>query len=160
MDDDEQKIYEKLTQLNEVTKTCQDAKEHSQQQAVKSMANSRLKRTRRTISRRKNFINTLQQSEKRIKRLHEDKSMLKHIMRECKVVNYVDKETSSGTQISSRRRSSRITPARLHKACTVERRNTNLEELTKTFPERDEEQWNDEYTALVKFGNVASEQVK
>ena len=40
-DDDEQKIYEKLTQLNKVTKTCQDAKEHSQQQAVKSVANSR-----------------------------------------------------------------------------------------------------------------------
>ena len=45
---------------------------------------------------------------------HEGKSMLKHIMRKCKVVNYVDKETSSGTQISSRRRSSRTTLARLH----------------------------------------------
>ena len=33
LDDDEQTIYEKVTQLNEVTKTCQDAKEHSQQQA-------------------------------------------------------------------------------------------------------------------------------
>ena len=51
--------------------------------------------------------------------LHEDKSVLKHIMRKCKIVNYVDKETSSGTQISSRRRSSRTTPARLHRTCTV-----------------------------------------
>ena len=25
-----------------------------------------------------------------------DKSMLEHIMRKCKIVNYVDKETSSG----------------------------------------------------------------
>ena len=57
--------------------------------------------------------------------------MLKHIMRKCKVVNYVDKETSSGTQISSGRRSPRTTPARLHRTCTVERRNTNLEELAK-----------------------------
>ena len=59
------------------------------------------------------------------------KSMLKHIMRKCKVVNYVDKETSRGTQISSRRRSSRTTPARLHRTCTVERFNTNIQELTK-----------------------------
>ena len=58
-----------------------------------------------------------------------DKSMLKHIMRKCKDVNDVDKETSSGTQISSRRRSSRTAPW-LHRTCTVERRNTNLEELT------------------------------
>ena len=29
-----------------------------------------------------------------------DKFMLKHIMSKCKIVNYVDKETSSGTQIS------------------------------------------------------------
>ena len=57
--------------------------------------------------------------------------MLKHIMRKCKVVDYVDKETSSGTQISSRRRSSRTAPARLHRTCTVERRNTTLKELTK-----------------------------
>ena len=55
-----------------------------------------------------------------------DKSMLKHIIKECKVVNYSDKETSSETQISSRRRSSRTTLARLHRTCTVERR--NLEE--------------------------------
>ena len=49
LDDDEQKIYEKLTQLNKVTKTCQDAEEHSQQQArraqptadEKSIPNSR-----------------------------------------------------------------------------------------------------------------------
>ena len=60
-----------------------------------------------------------------------DKSMLKHIMRKCKMVNYVDKETSSGTQISSRRRSLRTAPARLHRTCTMERHNTNLEELTK-----------------------------
>ena len=60
-----------------------------------------------------------------------DKSMLKHIMRKCKIVNYVDKETSSGTQISSRRRSSRTAPARLHRTCTMERHSTNLEELTK-----------------------------
>ena len=83
LDEDEQKIYENLTQLNKVTKTCQDAKEHcqqqarraqptageksvpnsrekskepkehSQQQAVKSTANSRQKRTRRTMSREK-----------------------------------------------------------------------------------------------------------
>ena len=52
LDDDEQKIYEKLTHLNKVTKMCQDAKEHSQQQAVKSIVNSKLKRTRRTMSRR------------------------------------------------------------------------------------------------------------
>ena len=52
-DDDEKKIYEKLNQLNKVTKTCQDAKEHSQQQAVKSTANSRLKRPRKIVSRRK-----------------------------------------------------------------------------------------------------------
>ena len=56
--------------------------------------------------------------------------MLKHIIEKCKTVNYVDTETWSGTQISSRR-SSRTTLARLHRACTVERRNTNLEELTK-----------------------------
>ena len=62
--------------------------------------------------------------------LYEDKSMLKHIMKKCKTVNYVDAETSSGTLISSRRRS-RTTPARLHRACTVERLNTNIEELTK-----------------------------
>ena len=44
------------------------------------------------------------------KHLHEGKaqgqvgkSKLQHIMRKCKVVNCVDKETSSGTQISSRR---------------------------------------------------------
>ena len=61
----------------------------------------------------------------------QDKSMLKHIMRKCKIVNYVDKETSSGKQISSRRRSLRTTPARLHRNCTVVRRNTNLDELTK-----------------------------
>ena len=41
--------------------------------------------------------------------------MLKHIIRMCKVENYVDKDTSSGTQISSRRRNSRSTPARLQK---------------------------------------------
>ena len=35
---------------------------------------------------------------------HEGKSMLKHIMKKCKVVNYVGKETSSATPISSRRR--------------------------------------------------------
>ena len=63
--------------------------------------------------------------------LHEGKFVLKHIMRKCKVVNYVDKVTPSGTQISSRRRSSRTTPARLHRDCTVERLNTNLEEFTK-----------------------------
>ena len=61
--------------------------------------------------------------------LHEDKSMLKHVLKKCKTVNYVDTETSSGTQISSRR-SSRTTLARLHRACTVERLNTNIEELT------------------------------
>ena len=55
---------------------------------------------------------------------------MKHIMKKCKTVNYVDTATSSGTQISSRR-SSRITPARLHRACTIERLNTNIEELTK-----------------------------
>ena len=43
---------------------------------------------------------------------------LKHIMRKCKTVNYVDTETSSGTQISSRE-SSKTTLARLHRACTV-----------------------------------------
>ena len=74
MDDDEQKMYQKLTQLNKVTKTSQQANEHSQQQAKehsqqqarrayptagenqknrKSSANCRLKRTRRTMSRRK-----------------------------------------------------------------------------------------------------------
>ena len=47
--------------------------------------------------------------------LHEGKSMLKHIMRKCKIVNYMDKETSSGTHIPSRRRSLRTTPARLHR---------------------------------------------
>ena len=61
--------------------------------------------------------------------LHEDKSMLKHIMKKCKTVNYVDTETSSRIQITSRRRS-RTTPARLHRACTVQRLNTNIEELT------------------------------
>ena len=61
----------------------------------------------------------------------ESKSVLKHIMMTCKIVNYVDQETSSGTQISSRRRSSRTTPARLHRTCATERHNTNLEELTK-----------------------------
>ena len=45
-------------------------------------------------------------------------------------VNFVDPETSGGTQNSSRR-SSRTTPARLHRACTVERLHTNIEELTK-----------------------------
>ena len=45
----------------------------------------------------------------------EVKSMLKHIMKKHKVVNVVDKETSSGTQISSKRRSSRTSPARLHR---------------------------------------------
>ena len=60
--------------------------------------------------------------------LHEDKSMLKHIMKKCKIVHHVDTETSSGTQISSRRRSSRTTPARLHRTCTKEQHNTNLEE--------------------------------
>ena len=62
--------------------------------------------------------------------LHEDKSMLKHIMKTCKVVSYVDTETWSGTHVSSRR-SSRTTPARLHRACTVERLNSNIEEPTK-----------------------------
>ena len=63
LDDDEQEIYQKLTQLNKVTKTYQDAKAHSQQQARrayptgesqknrKSSANCRLKRMRRTMSR-------------------------------------------------------------------------------------------------------------
>ena len=45
----------------------------------------------------------------------EHKSMLKHIMKKCKIVNYVDKETSSGTQISSRQRSSRFFSVRMHK---------------------------------------------
>ena len=54
----------------------------------------------------------------------------KHIMKKCKTVNHVDTGTLSGTQISSRR-SSRTTSARLHRACTVERLNTNIEELTK-----------------------------
>ena len=44
LNDDEQKMYEKLTQLNKVTKTCQDAKEQSQQQAVKSTTNCRQSR--------------------------------------------------------------------------------------------------------------------
>ena len=44
--------------------------------------------------------------------LHEGKSMLKHIKKKCKTVNYVDTETSSGTQTSSRR-SSRTTPAQV-----------------------------------------------
>ena len=62
-----------------------------------------------------------------------DKSSLKPIMRKYKIVNYVDKETSSGTQISLRQRSSRTTPARLHRTCTMERHNTNLKELTKNI---------------------------
>ena len=61
--------------------------------------------------------------------LHEDKSTLKHIMRKCKVANYVDTETLGvQEQISSRQRSSRTTLARLHRTCTKERHNTNLEE--------------------------------
>ena len=52
-------------------------------------------------------------------------------MKKCKVVNHADKQISSGTQISSRRRSLRTTPARLHRACTIEWHNKNLEELTK-----------------------------
>ena len=97
---------------------------------------SRMRRTgRRSKPRRIRRSNDLQRetsSRRKSSRtsLHEDKSMLKHIMKTCKVVNYVDTETSSGTQISSRR-SSRTTPARLHRACTVERLNSNIEELTK-----------------------------
>ena len=53
-------------------------------------------------------------------------------MRKYKTVKYVDKETSTETQMSSRRRSLRTTPARLHGACTAEKRNTNLEKLTLT----------------------------
>ena len=66
LDDDEQKIYEKLTQLNKVTKTCLKTKEHSQRQARrtypttgenqknrKSSANCKPRRTRRTMYRRK-----------------------------------------------------------------------------------------------------------
>ena len=59
------------------------------------------------------------------------KDKLKHIMRTCKIVNCVDKESSSGAQMSSRRRSSRTALAGLHRTCRVERRNTNVEELTK-----------------------------
>ena len=64
--------------------------------------------------------------------------MMKHIMRKCKVVNDVDKETSMEHRSH---RSSTTTCARLHRACPMARHNTNLEELTKIFPERDEEQW-------------------
>ena len=53
-------------------------------------------------------------------------------MRKYKIVKYVDKETSTETQISSRRRSLRTTPARLRRACTAEKRNTNLEKLALT----------------------------
>ena len=60
-----------------------------------------------------------------------DKSMLKHVMKKCKIVKYVDAETSSGTQISSRR-SSRTTLARLHRTCTKGRHKTNLEEQIST----------------------------
>ena len=58
---------------------------------------------------------------------HEGKAQ-RQVCGKYKVVNYVDQETSSGTQISSRRRSSRTTLARLHRTCTRERHNTNLEE--------------------------------
>ena len=61
-------------------------------------------------------------------KLKDESMLLKQIMKKCKVVTDADKETLSGTQISSRRRSSRTTPARLHRTCTVERRNTNLED--------------------------------
>ena len=97
---------------------------------------SRMRRTRRRSKPRRIRISNALQREISSRRkssrtsLHEDKSMLKHIMKKCKVVNYVDTETSSGTQISPRR-SSRTTPARLHRACTVERLNSNVEELTK-----------------------------
>ena len=51
-------------------------------------------------------------------------------MKKRKTVNYVDTETSNGTQILPKRSSSTAL-ARLHRACTVERQNTNIEELTK-----------------------------
>ena len=98
---------------------------------------TRARRSRRRSKprkvRRRNASQRRTSSRKKCSRtsLHEGKSMSKHIMRKCKVVNHVDKDTSSGTPISSRRRSSRTTPARLHRACTVERLNTSLEELTK-----------------------------
>ena len=57
-------------------------------------------------------------------------------------VNCVDKGTWCGTPIPSRRWRSRTTLARLHRACMVARRTTNLEELTlMNFPERHDVQW-------------------
>ena len=70
---------------------------------------TRTRRTRRRSKprkvRRRNALELETSSRRKSSRtsLHEGKSMLKHSMRKCKFVNYADKETSSGTQISSRR---------------------------------------------------------
>ena len=69
------------------------------------------------------------------------KSMLKHIMRKCKVVNYVDKESWEwNTDLIETKKLENYT-CQVAQTCTAERRNTNLEELTNTFFGRDEEQW-------------------
>ena len=89
--------------------------------------------TERRSKSRKVLRNNASQSMRNIftKEKLKDKYMLKHIVKKSKFVKYVDKETSSGTQISSRRKSSRNTFAKLHRTSTMKRHNTNSEELTK-----------------------------
>ena len=69
-------------------------------------------------------------------------SVLQDIMTKYNEVKCVDKKTWCGTPISSRRWSSRTWLVRLHRARTVARRATNLEELTlSNLPEREDVQW-------------------